>query len=350
MKRQDDVAAQRRDELKNCNFVRTVLMLIVVLYHAMLCWNGKWFTAVNVEPVQTLAKVASWFNTFHIYGFTLVSGYVFHFTQYERGRKQSFGRLMLGKARRLLIPYAFVSLAWVIPNDVYFTQPEPVKLIRNYLLAEGPSQLWFLWMLMIVFVIYGLMGDFVRRHEVAGLLLVGAMYGVGFVGGAVLPNVFQLWTGCRYILYFWIGFKLRQYGTRLIRKIPALCWLALHGGLFVLWQYVPQKGGIIIKLINIGMPVLLNVVGAVMAFMVLQWLAGMIRWQDNRVFDGLQRYSMPVYLFHQQVVYWLIWLLNGKLPVGVQLLVNFTGALLISMAISWVLMRFRPTRMLIGEK
>ncbi len=350
MTERSDVEARRADELSNCSFVRTVLMLIVVLYHAMLCWDGKWFSAVTVEPEPVFAALTSWLNRFHIYGFVLVSGYVFHFTQYERGRKQSLASLMRSKARRLLIPYAFVLLAWVIPHQVYFMHPGSVQLIRDYLLAESPCQLWFLWMLVIVFAFYGVLGDFLRKHDAAGLLAVGAMYGVGLVGGKLLPNVFQIWTGCRYILYFWLGFKLRQHGTQRLRKIPALCWLALHVGLFLLWQHVPQKGGILISLINIGMPILINVVGAVMAFMVLQWLAGMLRWQGSRAFGCLQRYAMPVYLFHQQVVYWLIWLLNGKLPSGVHLLVNFAGALVISMAISWVLMRFRPTRTLIGEK
>lgn len=85
MTERSDVEARRADELSNCSFVRTVLMLIVVLYHAMLCWDGKWFSAVTVEPEPVFAALTSWINRFHIYGFVLVSGYVFHFTQYERG-------------------------------------------------------------------------------------------------------------------------------------------------------------------------------------------------------------------------------------------------------------------------
>lgn len=30
-------------KLNNCTFVKTVLMLLVILYHACAFWNGEWF-------------------------------------------------------------------------------------------------------------------------------------------------------------------------------------------------------------------------------------------------------------------------------------------------------------------
>ncbi len=32
-----------------------------------------------------LMYIAKWFNTFHIYGFTLISGYIFYYIKYEGG-------------------------------------------------------------------------------------------------------------------------------------------------------------------------------------------------------------------------------------------------------------------------
>lgn len=46
----------------------------------------------------------------------------------------------------------------------------------------------------------------------------------------------------------------------------------------------------------------------------------------------------------------IICLLNGVVNPYLHAVINFVGAMLISSAISWILMRFRATRMLIGEK
>ena len=45
----------RQAELKNCNFVKTVLMLIVVLYHCMVFWTGTWFSEAPVHSSGALA-------------------------------------------------------------------------------------------------------------------------------------------------------------------------------------------------------------------------------------------------------------------------------------------------------
>ena len=36
------------EQLENCIFVKTVLMLMVVAYHSMIFWGGDWF---SVQPV-----------------------------------------------------------------------------------------------------------------------------------------------------------------------------------------------------------------------------------------------------------------------------------------------------------
>ena len=59
---------------------------------------------------------------------------------------------------------------------------------------------------------------------------------------------------------------------------------------------------------------------------------------------------MPIYLFHQQVVYVLIYCLNGVLDPYIHVGVNIVGTMLVSVLISSVMMRFKWTRILIGEK
>lgn len=67
----------RDDNLTNTVFVKTILMLFVILSHACAFWSGQWFTENPILHSVGLNLLYSWLNSFHIYAFTLVSGYLF---------------------------------------------------------------------------------------------------------------------------------------------------------------------------------------------------------------------------------------------------------------------------------
>lgn len=69
---------QKNDQvLRNCNFSKTVLMILVVFYHAIDFWTGTWFTCNLVFESKFLGLLAEYIGSFHIYAFALVSGYIF---------------------------------------------------------------------------------------------------------------------------------------------------------------------------------------------------------------------------------------------------------------------------------
>ena len=61
-----------RTELENCNFAKTILMILVVLYHSLVFWKGNWFTANPTSTSVILGTLADWLNSFHIYAFVLI--------------------------------------------------------------------------------------------------------------------------------------------------------------------------------------------------------------------------------------------------------------------------------------
>lgn len=73
-------------ELKNCSLVKIALMLLIVLYHSLALWlPDGWFNQEPYDPAPLLGEIAAWLNSFHIYAFTLVSGYIFCYVSFERG-------------------------------------------------------------------------------------------------------------------------------------------------------------------------------------------------------------------------------------------------------------------------
>lgn len=87
-----------------------------------------------------------------------------------------------------------------------------------------------------------------------------------------------------------------------------------------------------------------------MAWSVLQAVAGKVNWQRSKVFKTLSTYSMPMYLFHQQIIYFSIVWLNGVVNPWINAVVNCVAAIFGSFIISALLMKWRRTRILIGEK
>ena len=340
----------KEKELRNCNFVKTVLMIIVAFYHSALFFGeGQWFTGSPIHMSVPLSVLCEWMNSFHIHAFTLVSGYLFYFLKYEKGKYKRFCSFVVNKGKRLLIPFAVAATIWVVPIQCLFFDLSIGDIVQKYVLATSPSQLWFLFMLFDVFVICWLCSDFFDRHFLIGMVAVIALWGIGVVGGAVIPNVFMIWTACKYVSFFWIGFSIRKYGSYMLMKIPAIVWIIADIAIFAMTKFISEYDGAIFKLLNMGIGYALNIVGSVMAFVVLQKIADKIKW-ENKIFNFLIKRSMGVYLFHQQVIYFAIYLLNGIINPYLHTGINFAISMVVSLVITSILLRFKATRFLLGEK
>ena len=180
MQNQND-ESRSRQEAVNCTFVKTVLMITVVLYHCIVFWTGNWFTKNPAYESDILAAVAGWMKSFHIYGFTFVSGYLFYFLKYEKGKYSRFLPFAVNKMKRLLFPFAFVSVVWEIPFAVYFFRYSAADIIEKYVLGTSPNQLWFLLMLFCVFVFFHPLSDFFAKNNIGGTIVVILFYGIGFI-------------------------------------------------------------------------------------------------------------------------------------------------------------------------
>ena len=327
-------------------------MLIIVFYHSILFWRGNWFTAMHTEPVPILSLVADWLNNFHIYGFTLISGYIFYYVKNERNGYEQFLSFATTKIKRLIIPYIFISVCWVIPIDYAFFKCTAVSYIKRFAFGTSPSQLWFLLMLFNVFIIFFVFNKLFVNRNIKGLLLVILLYGCGLIFQKILPDLFQIFRSMQYVTYFYIGFKIRQYGSKLIMRIPAVCWLIFYTVIFGIAKYIDavENAGIFYQLLNKAISILLTTVGAVMIFVVLQKISQRFDYSKNKFFNILIRLSMPIYLIHQQIIYVLLYWLNGLMSPYILCFIVFAVALLISTLISVFLMRFSTTRKLIGEK
>ena len=66
-----------KKQLENVGFVKTILMIIIILGHSFDFWTGTWFTENPALESRGIDIIATWLNSFHIFAFALVSGYLF---------------------------------------------------------------------------------------------------------------------------------------------------------------------------------------------------------------------------------------------------------------------------------
>lgn len=339
--------------LNNSTFVKTILMLLVIAYHSGVFWTGKWWGIEPDLPSNSLCWIADWLNSFHIYAFTLVSGYLFAY-KVLRGSYNVYSSFLRNKVKRLIIPYCFIAIVWLIPISVMLFETSWDKIVKAYLLCITPDQLWFLWMLFGVFAIVWPFKKVVIEKRGVSYVIAIVFWGIGIVGNRLIPNVFCIWTSCQYVIFFLIGMRIRVKEERreslVTAKVSWYCWGVVDLVIFVGTIIIERNRGAVWSLMRIGLNFILHIVGAIMAWTTLQMLGKKVHWQSSRVFATLSLYSMPVYLFHQQIIYFTILWLNGKVNPWINAVMNFAVALAGSFLLSSVLMRWKVTRFLIGEK
>lgn len=340
----------RQTEVDNCSFVKSILMLMVVLYHSTLYYAGEsWFIGKTVE-IPAFRIFVLWSHSFRMYGFTLVAGYLYFYLRYEREKYQEFIPFLKNKIRRLIIPFVFISTVWIVPISIYFFQYDAKNIFIKFVLATSPSQLWFLWMLFDVFVIVWWLSDWFYKHNLVAYAISLLFVIIGIVGSKVLPNVFCIWTGFSYIIYFLLGFKIRQYGSSYLKRVNILYWIIAHVSLFALVKYLSNYKGIVFKALHLSFMVLLQIIGGIMAFLVLQKLASCFDWQNNKLLQAFTKKSMAIFLLHQQIIYFTITAFNGKVNPYMNALINFMVAIGGAYLISSVLFKSKMLRMMMGEK
>lgn len=335
-------------ELSNCGLVKTTMMLLVLLYHSMIFWTGAWTFEAPDRSSNMIALLAEWLNTFHIYTFTFVSGYIFAYKRYEVRSYDNFRRFVFSKVKRLLLPAVVVSLLWVIPLTTFYYRYGINEIVKRYLLATAPNQLWFLWMLFWVFVFAWFLSNIFVKNNKASLIIAISMYMIGVFGSMVFPNIYQIWTAFQYLFFFLLGLKCRQYHGKWTKKVPIIVWVILDVSIFAMLRVIPDNGSLN-RLIVPGLSFLCNFIGVYMAFYVLQWIADKERWRNSKIYMFFQDKSMGIYLFHQQIIYVSLHCFNGVLSPIAHVIVNMVISVSLSSVIVCVLKKNRYLRFIIGE-
>lgn len=341
------VEYNKTDNLDNITFIKCVLMIIIVFYHSILFLNGEWFGIINTEKDVYFATFAEWLNSFHIYAFTFISGYLFYYLKFEKNKYVLYLPFVVNKIKRLIVPYCFIALVWAMPVYELFYKAQFVNLVKKFVLGESPNQLWFLLMLFWVFVMAWPLDRLLKKDWM--IIIPLGIFAIGTVANMVLPNYFQLFTACKFFIYFYLGFKVREKWEGKIEKIPFWCFILVDLSVFAVWLLFKDKNDLLWKLFNTGWKLVLNAIGCLMVWTTSQTIAKKVNEKNNGLIMYLSRRNMIIYLLHQQIIYFCIYFLNGIISNYLIVIVNFVVSFAVSLLIANVILKFKVTRMLMGE-
>lgn len=341
-------------ELRLIRPVKTFSMLLIVLYHSCALWLPEgWFIVAPATESLGLCLLASWLNTIHVPTFILCSGYIYGYLKRETSKYTHSKGVIIGKIHRLIIPYCFVAVCWVIPfYCAFYPDAGFATVFWRYFIANSPSQLWFLPMLFWIFVIFEYMWSKMRSLTAStrGMIIAsGFLFLSGKLFMAVTgSNLFQIASAAQYFFLFYAGYWLRQAYTSRFWSIPVAMIAVVEIILFGIWWRLNSTPGMLAAVLEFLFQPFVLLSGAVL----LVRAVGKFGVSMENGFGGLlQDNSFGIYLFHQQIIWCVVLLLNEpSVPPILLVTVSFAVSLMVSLAISTLLGRFSLTRKLIGMK
>lgn len=337
-----------KNNLKNISNIKSTMLILVVLYHSIVFYKGDWFIVLNPSKISVTADIiATWLNTFHIQTFIMASGFLFYYLKYEKGKYTNKKEYIKKRFQRLMIPYFVVAIFWVMPISYFFYKTSIKDFIINYLLGFSPSQLWFLPMLFIVCAIFCFLSDKIKISKL-GLVVIGIFFTfLGTIFTHFNIQIYQLGTAILYTVFFYFGgylYKNINYKDYSFKKI--LIYIISAIVLFILYYFSIKSDLIVIKLFSKIIKTLLSLIEVFIAYIIISKITKYTK--QNKIIEMLEENSFGIYLFHQQIIYFVIYYTNDIFPPIIVILSSFVVSLLISYIIVCILKRSRRIKTLLS--
>lgn len=183
------------------NIVKGIAMLTVIWHHSMIVYP------VNLQALPWCQHAIAINHTYCLVVFFLVSGYLF-----AHSSNLSFFHTLSSKASRLLIPYlgfGAVNLAVkVLAPTLVNTKVESVgTYVWNMIFFGG--ELWFIYTLFLIFLIWSLFLQWLKRKQVV-CLLVAVILLDQFLPEDIWSGLFMLHVVIYYSIWFLAGWLMKD--------------------------------------------------------------------------------------------------------------------------------------------
>ncbi len=289
------------DRLPYVSLLRVIAMLLIVIYHSLCFYTGRWWYLSSYSDVVRVWCILS-IPVVNI-GLTLfvfISGFLFGYHYYKCGKYRNILSFCKGKLRRLIIPYVLwgVIMAAFMPNAFK---------LEN--LLTGIAHLWFLLVLFELFIIVLIYNYIISIFEKMNMMKKQMIIDVFIVLLSFISiyvwlyysthlYFFGLTNTFYYLPIFLAGYFFAKYDFYKYNKVCIPTLLLFVGfSLFIGLSLFGFKDGDTLY----RMPSLFIACSSIIIFRRL-----FFRYQVPPIINSLDKNSMGIYIFNQFVAFGLL--------------------------------------------
>lgn len=191
-------------------FIRPILILLLVVYHAFLIYGGGWAQPVGYVDIPMYRDIAVLSYSCMLETFVFISGYLFFWGILNANKSYNLKSILKSKFQRLLIP------AWVWSCLYFFIIDNSNSLKDIILMGGGIGHMWFLPMLFWCFIFaWGFLNLPCSYKVKLALSMTLAII-------SWLPIPFRIGMALYYQLFFILGFFLVQKRELILKYLTPL--------------------------------------------------------------------------------------------------------------------------------
>lgn len=308
--------------LNEVSFMRPILLVLLVSYHAFAPYCGAWTMPEGIKHIEFYKWVALFSRAFRLEAFVFISGYIFTFQLLTKNKFNGVWEVVLNKANRLLLPCVFFGI-------IYYLMFRNCSQISPLNILTGIGHLWYLPCLFWLFIIqYLLISNNKSKYVIGGVICLLPIL-------SVLPIPLQLNKACYFLMFFYGGGLFYQYKDTVAKRTTApntiLLWVVFAVMVFavnLIMEYVQgivsTRPSIAIKAVGYSSSLYMKIALAWVGILSLYQTA-VLYCRRHRIGSFLLKVGVcgyGVYIFHQFVLihlyrqtslpqilgsYWLPW-------------------------------------------
>lgn len=338
----------KKEWLYELSFMRPILLLLLVSYHAFAPWCGAWDMPSGCSAFEPYRWVALLSRAFRLECFVFISGYIFTFQMLKKNKFPTFKELLSSKIVRLLIP------CWVF-SVIYFICFKNYTNVVDFLIVTvgGAGHLWYLPCLFICFLVQWVL---IKKsiNSTFVLIILSLLAFVSFI-----PLPLNMNKPLYYMLFFYGGGLFFQSKDRIKQKttttIVVLSWFLFFVVLFFINRLMDVKGfdyqNTLIRGVIIGTQ---NLLKATLAWIgIYAFYSSAVVWcRSHRVSEWALKIGVcgyGVYVFHQFVLVWIYDYSNWPQTLGTYMTpwISFVFTTLVSLLLTLLIRKTKVGRKLL---
>lgn len=289
--------------------MRVFGIILVLLAHSTHLYTTGW--AYSSPYHSNFFNLLTWYiYSFHMPLFVFISGAVFNYTT-SNGEYENFHALIKKKALRLMVPYLFVGLLYMIPIRMviaYYKGVSYKSLVIDFLTTIGSGHLWYLYVLFILTIIFWFLKPIIKEKNYRIILLMAIV--LYFISPR-LPIIFLVGATAHFFIYFYLGYLFQENEEKVLKCFQRVSYL------MIIYVFIVQLIFFFLMRILAEYQINLAITACLMLFEIFLAIIGIVLMYlivnkimslSKNIFSfwpltAIKKYNMSIYLLHEPIIF-----------------------------------------------